>query len=122
MANQQSEASSKYFAQFTAFISMAFGAFVFAGWLFDLDPLTNIVPGMPRISRITALGFLTAGVAQWLCTLAKPRAAAAVSLFLAGVGLLVLLRYALSWDVYIDQFSLAPIPITEFGPQPPRMA
>jgi PAS domain S-box-containing protein len=122
MANQQSEASSKYFAQFTAFISMAFGAFVFAGWLFDLDPLTNIVPGMPRISRITALGFLTAGIAQWLCTLAKPRAAAAVSLFLTGVGVLVLLRYALSWDAYIDQFSLAPIPVNEFGPQPPRMA
>src|SRR5688572_25576997 len=122
MANQQSEASSKYFAQFTAFVSMAFGAFVFAGWVFDLDPLTNIVPGMPRISRITALGFFTAGVAQWLCTLARPRTAAAVSLFLTGIGLLVLLRYALSWDVYIDQFSLAPMPTGQLGLHPPRMA
>jgi PAS domain S-box-containing protein len=115
-------AGNKYFAQFTAFLSVAFGTFVFAGWVFDLDPLTNIVPGMPRISRITALGFLTAGLAQWMCTLAKPRLAAGVSLLLTGIGLLVLLRYALSWDVYIDQFSLGPMPIGELGPHPPRMA
>jgi PAS domain S-box-containing protein len=121
MGPQQS-AGNKYFAQFTAFLSLAFGAFIFAGWVLDLEPLTNIVPGWPRISRLTALGFVAAGLAQWLCTLGKTRAAALCSGLLTAIGLAVLLRYALSWDVYIDQLSLGPLPITQDGVLPPRMA
>ena len=119
---QQSAASSKYFAQFTAFLSLAFGAFVFAGWVFDLDSLTNIVPGLPRISRLTALGFMAAGIAQWLSTIARTRLAAAVALLLTAIGLLSLFRYALSWPAYIDQLTLAPMPVTLDGELPPRMA
>jgi PAS domain S-box-containing protein len=117
-----SATSSKYFAQFTAFLSIAFGAFIFAGWAFDMESLTNLVPGWPRVSMITATGFVLGGIAQWLCTLSRDRMAGIAALLLIGIGLLVLVRYALAWDVYLDQFSLGPLPYTQNGDLPPRMA
>jgi PAS domain S-box-containing protein len=122
MGNLQSAGSSKFFAQFTAFVSLAFGAFIFAGWVFDMDPLTNLVPGWPRISRLTAMGFMLAGLSQWFCTTGARRLAAIASVLLTAAGLVVLLRYAFAWDAYIDQFSLAPMPITADGVMPPRVA
>src|SRR5688572_16927912 len=122
MGPTQSPASSKYFAQFTAFLSLSFGAFIFAGWVLGLDALTNLVPGWPRISRLTALGFMAAGLAQWLCSMARTRLALAVSLLLTAIGLLALLRYAFSWTAYIDQLTLAPMPPMLDGQLPPRMA
>jgi PAS domain S-box-containing protein len=122
MGIHQSAGGGKFFAQFTAFLSLAFGAFVFAGWVFDMDPLTNIVPGWPRISRLTAVGFMLAGLAQWFCTTGARQLAAITSILLTAVGLLVLLRYAIGWDLYIDQFSLDPMPITPDGIMPPRVA
>ena len=121
MVPQQS-AGNKYFAQFTAFLSLAFGTFIFAGWVFDVDAMTNLVPGMPRISRLTALGFISAGVAQWMCTISRRGLAIAASVLLTAIGLLALFRYAFSWTAYIDQLTLAPMPATVFGGQPPRMA
>jgi PAS domain S-box-containing protein len=122
MTSQQSAGTGRFFAQFTAFVSFAFGSFIFAGWVFDMDPLTNIVPGWPRISRITALGFILAGAAQWLCSTGNRRWAAVAASLLTATALLVLFRYAFGWDVYIDQFSLAPIPSLPDGDLPPRMA
>jgi PAS domain S-box-containing protein len=121
MGPQQS-ASNKYFAQFTAFLSLVFGTFIFAGWVFDLEALTNIVPGMPRVSRLTALGFICAGIAQWLCTLSRRGPAIAMSVLLTSIGLLALFRYAFSWTAYIDQLTLEPMPVMLHGELPPRMA
>jgi PAS domain S-box-containing protein len=123
MGSPEGEESNRFFAQFAAFIALAVGLFVIAGWTFDLDALTNLVPGWPRISRLTALGFVAGGAALWLTTISRTRLAAAVSLLLAAIGLLSLFRYAFSWNAYIDQFSLAPMP--EFlrpGVLSPRMA
>ncbi|HUQ12331.1 MAG TPA: PAS domain S-box protein [Steroidobacteraceae bacterium] len=122
MGLQSSAASNKYFAQFTAFLSLAFGAFIFVGWVFEVDALTNLVPGMPRVSRLTALGFLSAGVAQWLCSISRRGPAIAVSLLLTAIGLISLLRYSFGWTAYIDQLTLAPMPGSVFGELPPRMA
>ncbi|HEU4778551.1 MAG TPA: PAS domain S-box protein [Steroidobacteraceae bacterium] len=114
--------SSQFFAQFAAFVALAAGVFVFAGWTLDLEPLTNLVPGWPRISRLTALAFATSGAALWLASIPMIRSAVAVSLLTTAIGLLVLFRYALSWDAYIDQLLLSPVPGMEFGVVPPRMA
>ncbi len=114
--------SSPYFAQFTAIVSLAFGLFVYAGWVFELEALTNIVPGWPRVSRLTALGFIAAAVALWLCSKARPRAAIGASALLIGIGLLSLMRYAFSWQAYIDQMTLDPMPLMIDGDLPPRMA
>jgi PAS domain S-box-containing protein len=123
MAVSESAEPSRYLAQFVAFVAMALGLFVFAGWTFDLAPLTNLVPGWPRICRMTALGFGAAGLGLWLATLPMVRAAAATSLLVTAIGLLVLFRYALGWEAYIDQFSLAPMPeAILLSASPPRMA
>ncbi|HEY6123872.1 MAG TPA: PAS domain S-box protein [Steroidobacteraceae bacterium] len=122
MAVPESVEPSRFFAQFAAFIALVLGAFVLAGWSFDMAALTNLVPGWPRISRLTAIGFFVAGVSLWLATLPMIRAAAAASLLLTAIGLLVLLRYALSWDAYIDQLLLSPMPALAHGGMPPRMA
>src|SRR5690349_16666088 len=106
MGPQSSAPSNKYFAQFTAFLSLAFGAFIFAGWVFDMDPLTNLVPGWPRVSRLTALGFISAGLAQWLCSIPRRGPAIGVALLLTAIGLVSLLRYAFGWTAYIDQLTL----------------
>ena len=120
MGSPESAEPSRFFAQFAAFVSMALGLLVFIGWTFDAPQLTNIVPGLPPISRITALGFVLAATALLLCTLDRRREAAIVSVLLTAVGLLVLARYAFSLDIYIDQFTLAPLP--QGGELPPRMA
>jgi PAS domain S-box-containing protein len=122
MQKPWSAISSPHFAQFTAIVSLAFGLFVYIGWVFDLEALTNFVPGWPRVSRLTALGFIVAAVALWLCSKARPRAAMGASALLIGIGLLSLMRYAFSWPAYIDQMTLDPMPLMIDGELPPRMA
>jgi PAS domain S-box-containing protein len=113
---------NRFFAQLAAFVSLAVGLLLFAGWTFGIDVLTHFIPGWPRVSRITALGFVLGGAAMWSVTIDRPGVARVASLLLVGVGLLVLLRYAFGWEAYIDQFSLKPIEIGDDGTFPPRMA
>src|SRR4051812_19932504 len=110
MVSHASAEPSRFFARFVALLSVAFGAFIPAGWLFGFDALTNLVPGWPRVSRLTALGFLFAGLALWLATTDRTRLASLAAVVPIAAGLLALLRYALNWDVYIDQLSLGPFP------------
>ncbi len=124
MGSADSAESNRLFAQFAAIVAMAVGVFVVAGWTLGMESLTNLVPGWPRISRLTALAFVAAGAALWLTTLSMTRSAVAVSLLVTAIGLLVLARYALGWDAYIDQLSLDPVPYYTGGIAmlPPRMA
>jgi PAS domain S-box-containing protein len=108
--NPESAEPSRFFARFVALVSVAFGAFIFIGWTFGLDALTNLVPGWPRVSRLSALGFLGCGIALWLATAPRARFAAFAASLPVVIGLLVLLRYAFNLDVYIDQLSLQPLP------------
>jgi PAS domain S-box-containing protein len=121
MAITESAEASRL-AQFVAFVSLAVGVFVFAGWTLDMEPLTNLVPGWPRMSRLTALAFIVAGAALWLAALSRSKAAGVVSVLLTVLGLLSLFRYALSWNAYIDQLTLAPMPNLLGDALPPRMA
>jgi len=114
--------SSRYLARFAAFVALAVGLFVYCGWAFDLEQLTNLVPGWPRMSRLTALEFVAAGAALWLTTVEARRSAIGASLLVIAAALLILFRYILGWDIYFDQLSLAPMPVNPDGPMPPRMA
>jgi PAS domain S-box-containing protein len=122
MATPESADSNRYLARFAAFFSMAVGLFVFAAWTLDLEQLTNIVPGWPKISRLTALEFVASGFALWAVLGQYRRLAIGVSLLVTAAGVLILFRYALSWDVYLDQLTLAPMPEAVQGLLPPRMA
>ncbi|MEO8017648.1 MAG: PAS domain S-box protein, partial [Pseudomonadota bacterium] len=122
MVSSESAVPNRFFAQFAAFVALAVGLLVLAGWTFDMEALTNLAPGWPRMSRLTGLAYIIASAALWLTTLSMARAAAAMSVLVTAVGLLVLFRYALSWDVYIDQFTLDPVPQPTFGGSLPRMA
>ena len=75
-------AESSRLAPFVAFVSVAVGVFVFAGWTLDMEPLTNLVPGWPRMSRLTALAFIVAGAAVWLAAQSRDKAAGVVSVLL----------------------------------------
>jgi PAS domain S-box-containing protein len=112
---------SSVFARFAALVAVAVGLLVFAGWWFDVQPLTNLMPGWPPMSRLTALAYLTSGVSLWLTIQSRVRLATVASLLVTALGLLVLFRYAFSWDAYIDQFSLGPVPHVAGVPLP-RMA
>ena len=121
MGPPESADSSRTLARFAAFVSLTVGMFVLAGWLMDLEQLTNIVPGWPRMSMLSASTFVLAGVTLWLATLRAVPAATTAASVLAGIGLLILVRDAFGWNVQLEQFSLAPIPADTDVPSPVRM-
>ena len=73
MGNVEFADSSRYLARFAAFVALTVGLFVYAGWVFDLEQLTNLVPGWPRMSRLTALEFVLAAAGLWLATVDNRR-------------------------------------------------
>jgi PAS domain S-box-containing protein len=122
MGSSESAESNRYFAQFAGFVALAVGLFVFMGWTLDMEQLTNIVPAWPRMVRLTALAFVLAGFAMWQAARNSPRLTIAAAALLVAVGLLVLIRTASGWDAYIDQLSLAQMPVVIDSHTPPRMA
>src|SRR5690349_1620294 len=109
-------------AQFVAFVSMAVGLFVFAGWAFGMEQLTNIVPTWPRVVRLTALAYILSGIALWLATFHARIPAIVAALSLTTLAALVLLKNVVGWDIYLDQLSLAQMPQVIDANTPPRMA
>ena len=115
-------AESSRLAQFVAFVAVAVGLFVMAGWALGLDQLTNIVPAWPRMVRLTALAFIVSGVALWLATIHARVPAIIAAALLAAIGVVILLRHAAGWDLYLDQLSFSPMPEIIDGNTSPRMA
>jgi PAS domain S-box-containing protein len=109
-------------ARFAALVALAVGLFVFAGWALGVEQLTNIVPGWPRMVRLTALSFALSGAALWLAAEYSPKAATAAAALLTAIGFCILVRHAMGWDVYLEQFSLAPLPALIDGQPPDSMA
>src|SRR5688572_6181862 len=122
MAIPESAEPSRNLAQFVAFVALAVGLFVLAGWAFGMDQLTNIVPTWPRVVRLTALAFILSGFALWLAIIQKRVPAIIAAGLLTAIGAIVLLKYTTGWDVYLDQLSLAQMPQILDGNTPPRMA
>ena len=122
MVIPESAEPSRNLAQFVAFVALAVGLFVLAGWAFGMDQLTNIVPTWPRVVRLTALAFILSGFALWLATIQKRVPAIIAAGLLTAIGAIVLVKYATGWDVYLDQLSLAQMPQVLDGNTPPRMA
>ncbi|HEX6396470.1 MAG TPA: PAS domain S-box protein, partial [Steroidobacteraceae bacterium] len=122
MGPSESADSSRNLARFAAFVALIVGAFVMAGWWLNLEMLTNIAPGWPRMVRLSALCFLLSGGSLWLATLGAARSSMALAAIATACGTLILFAHGAYWDVYIDNLSLAPVPAAIEGMSPPRMA
>ncbi|HEU5134401.1 MAG TPA: PAS domain S-box protein [Steroidobacteraceae bacterium] len=122
MAVPESAEPSRNLAQFVAFVALVVGLFVLAGWTFDMEQITNIVPTWPKMVRLTALAFILAGVALWLATIEARKPAIIAAGAVTAIGAFVLLRYATGWGPYLDQLSFAQMPEVIDGHTPPRMA
>ena len=122
MVSAESADSSLFLARFAAFVAIIVGVFVLLGWWLDMEPLTNIVPGWPRMVRLTALCFMMCGASLWLATAGSGRASMLLAGIVAACGTAVLIAYGSYWNVYLDNLSLAPVPATVEGMSPPRMA
>ena len=110
MVSSERVDSSHPLAQFAAFVSLTVGLFVVAGWTLDLDQITYIVPGWPRMSLLSAVSFMLAGAALWLTVRRESNLAIPAAGLLAAIGLLILIRNISGWNAHLEQFSLAPIP------------
>jgi PAS domain S-box-containing protein len=122
MGSPESADPSRYFAQVAAFVAVAVGLFVLAGWAFDMEPLTYVVPGWPKMARLTALAFAAAGFALGSYTLRWRLPAVVGAALVVAAGLLVLARNAAGWNAYVEQLTLAQIPADTDGIKLPRMA
>ncbi|HET7810699.1 MAG TPA: PAS domain S-box protein [Steroidobacteraceae bacterium] len=110
------------FARFAALVAMVVGAFVLAGWTFDLEQLTNLVPGWPSMVRLSATAFVLTGLALWLLQSGSRRAAVGTAALVVAIGAAVLLVNATGWNVYLEQWSLGPVPTSYDGENVPRFA
>jgi PAS domain S-box-containing protein len=122
MVPSESAVSSRFLARFAAFVALIVGAFVLAGWWLDIEPLTNVIAGWPRMARLTALTFILCGAAMWLANAKVPKLAIASGALVAAVGLTVLLGYLFGWNSGIDELSFAAIPAVSAGAEVARMA
>jgi len=110
------------FARFTALLAIIVGAFVLAGWTLDLEQLTNLVPGWPRMVRLAATCFVLTGLALWFYLSGAHRATTALAAVVIAAGAAVLAIYATGWDIYLEQWSTGPVPKTLEGETVPRFA
>src|SRR5688572_12013399 len=122
MGISESADPGRSLARFAAFVALIVGVFVLAGWSLDMEQLTHIVPGWPRMVRLTAVGFVLAGASLWMACSGARRTSMGVAGAIAMLGTVMLLAHGSYWDVYFDQLSLGPIPPAVDGMPPPRMA
>ena len=108
MSPAESVDHSHFLARFAAFVSLTVGLFVVAGWTLDMEPLTNIVPGWPRMTLLTAVAYMLAGMALWLTTLRLARFAIPTAGLVTAIGLLVIIRDVTGWNAHLEQLSLGP--------------
>ena len=100
--------NSRSFSRAAAAAVILMGSLVLMGWLFDIDTLRSIIPGMTAMNPGgTAVAFLLAGVSLWIQSASASRRLRAAALACAGaVVVLALFRlggYLLDWDGGPDQ-------------------
>ena len=107
-------------------MAAATGLMVLAGWVFRIETLTSVVPGLVAMNPVTAIAFILLSVSLWLAV--RPpigwhrpllRACAGV---VALVGLIKLCELGFGWSIGLDRllFSQA-LEVVQAG-RPNRMA
>ena len=98
--------ASERFRQLLCALLILLGLAAIGGWLYQVELLKSVVPGLPTMKFNTALGFVLTGGGLWLAgTRHRPLRylAALLGLLLIAVGALTLAQYALNQDLGIDQ-------------------
>ena len=112
MGIPESAEPNRFFAQFAAFVALGVGMLVFAGWTFGIMSLVNLVPGWPVMAKLAALAFIVAGAALWLVSSHVGWPGTAAAALVASVGIVVLLRGFLGWDLSLAVGNgLTPVPM-----------
>jgi PAS domain S-box-containing protein len=122
MGPSESAEPGRNLARFAAFVAMIVGVFVLAGWTFDLEQVTFLVPGWPRMVRLTALCFILSGATLWLACAGYARLTKAGAALIAALGAAVLLVHGSYINVYLDQLTFENIPPAVDGMSAARMA
>ena len=90
-----------------AFMTVAIGLTVLAGWAFDLDDLQRLFVGRIHMLPITAFTFVIGGVSLWLQRAHERKPIAIVARSLAilvlAIGAITLVERVFAWDAGIDQ-------------------
>jgi methyl-accepting chemotaxis protein len=96
-------------ARLAAGMVMLIPCAVFTGWIFDIDVLKRVAPGLVAMNPLTALSFLAAGCGLCAATGSgkATRVPALCGLGIATVGAVILCRYLFGWDAGIDRLLFA---------------
>src|SRR5579862_897366 len=95
---------TKSIPQYAAGVVAVIGIAVIAGWLFGLESLMTVLPGLIRMKANTAVGFLFAAVALYLAYNGKHRTLQAISALLVSlIAMATLFEYFSGIDLHIDQ-------------------
>jgi PAS domain S-box-containing protein len=96
----------RYLPQALALFPIVIASLAFAGWLFDLEMLKSMLPGLTAMKANTALAIFLSGITLWI-TLSGNQAGRIASRLGAGVvlliGMLVLWQYISDVSIGIDQ-------------------
>ncbi|TSA16759.1 PAS domain S-box protein [bacterium] len=96
------------FPRLAGAIAIAIGTTVIAGWIFDIELLKSLHPGMVSMKANAALAFILAGTSLLLLhSSAKSRqmkrVAQSLAMFIIVIGLLTSIEYTFGWNTGIDQ-------------------
>ena len=100
-------------SRLSAALVIVVGCLVIVGWLFNIAPLTSVLPGLATMKFNTALAFILSGVAL-LSLQGSPRITQLAASLIAAIGLLTITEHLFSWDLGIDQW-LVPDHISPSG-------
>ncbi|MCF8475727.1 MAG: diguanylate cyclase [Pseudolabrys sp.] len=103
------------------------GAAVLIGWIFEIEPLKSVVPGLATMKVNTAIGFLAAAAALWLLRSDPPaasseRVARGLAVFVTLLGGLTLFEDVFNLNLGIDQIVLGSDPSATEVVNPGRMS
>jgi len=110
-ANPRVVSALQSFARIAANAVVLVGFLVLMGWLFNVNALKGIYPGLGTMKVNTAFCFLLSGISLWLYCSPKPLPTKAYIIAVcagtvAMLGLLMLLDYFFKWDLELDQLLL----------------
>lgn len=112
-SHERLTAAALRFSGVAACVSVVVGVAVVVGWVFDVQLLKSIAPGLVSMKANTALAFVLAGAALWLlrdedAARSRQWAGAALGVAIALFACITLAEYLLGADLRIDRLFSDP--------------